>query len=72
MTEDRSDASSPERAGVALLDLKPSQCRFILRDGRPPVRFCGEPTVSGKSWCVEHRRIVFEPASLRRQPAERT
>ena len=71
MTEERSDGSSPERAGVSLLELKPGQCRFILRGGQPPVRFCGAPTASDESWCVEHRRIVYEPASLRRRPAER-
>ena len=68
MTEERSDASSPERAGVSLLDLTPGQCRFILREGRPPVRFCREPTASGGSWCAEHRRIVyrFSTASISR------
>ena len=60
MIKDGSDAlAHKQKAGVLLLDLKPGQCRFILRDGKPPVRYCGAPTISGGSWCAEHRRIVY-------------
>jgi hypothetical protein len=49
--------------GVLLTDLKARQCRFVLRDGRSPARFCGEPTLGAGSWCLEHRRIVFVASS---------
>jgi hypothetical protein len=52
-----------DEKGVLLGDLKARQCRFVLRDGRSPPRFCGEPTLGAGSWCLEHRRIVFVASS---------
>ena len=67
MDEADPDEGEPKRAGVALLDLRVGQCRFIVDEQASPVRFCGEPAAPGASWCVAHRRVVDVPASVRAQ-----
>ena len=59
MDEADPDKGEPKRAGVALLDLRVGQCRFIVDERVHPVRFCGEPTVRSGSWCAVHRRVVY-------------
>jgi hypothetical protein len=69
MREDRPDASAPKREGIPLDKLKPRQCRFIVDEHALPVRFCGEPTVRGGSWCEEHRQLVYVSSSPRSRTA---
>ena len=64
------DGNEPKRHGVALLDLRVGQCRFIVDERVHPVRFCGEPTVRSGSWCAVHRRVVYEPSSKRKSPQQ--
>ena len=70
MDEADPDKGEPKRAGVALLDLRVGQCRFIVDERVHPVRFCGEPTVRSGSWCAVHRRVVYEPSSKRKPPQQ--
>ena len=70
MDQSDPDEGEPKRPGVALLDLRVGQCRFIVDERVHPVRFCGEPTVRSGSWCAEHRRVVYEPSSKRKPPQQ--
>ncbi len=69
MREARPEASAPKRSGVPFDKLKPWQCRFIVDEHASPVRFCGEPTVRGGSWCEEHRQLVYVSPSARSRMA---
>lgn len=44
------------------------RCQFAINDCRP-WRFCDAPSVTGYSWCAEHKAIVFRPMSEAREYA---
>jgi hypothetical protein len=70
MDEAEPDEGEPKRPGVSLLDLRLGQCGFNVDERVHPVRFCGEPTVGGGSWCALHRRVVYEPSAKRKPPQQ--
>lgn len=49
--------------GLPLLQRGAFQCAWILtgvtHEGLPVC--CGEPVVGLRSWCADHRRVVYEP-----------
>lgn len=47
--------------GLTFDELGPDDCRFMAGDPLNDGLFCGNPVVTGKSWCVGHCRIVFLP-----------
>lgn len=50
----------PDFLGIRLLDLERGQCRFPRGEGIN-ITFCGQPVVSGESWCRFCYRIVYAP-----------
>lgn len=60
---------APPRDGQLLLDeLRYDSCRFIERDVMDPNhRYCGQTTISDKSWCPHHATIVYQPREERRR-----
>lgn len=58
---------TPPGERIALLELEPHHCRFILSDGGPyDKRYCGQKVVTGASYCGFHYAVCWQPA-LRRQ-----
>ncbi len=53
---------------IGLLDLKEWHCRWPIGDVfDEDFHFCGERKMSGVSFCKEHARIVFQPATRRKR-----
>lgn len=57
----------PEPAGLdlALMDLKPGQCRWAHGDG--PFLFCGAAANDGKAYCAHHHARAYQPAESQRR-----
>ena len=46
-----------------------NQCKWPIGDpARDDFHFCGQPTLSGKSYCAYHARLAFQPPQ-RREPS---
>lgn len=67
----RTSEAQRERHGsldaLALVNMAPivgvrhRTCQWIVQTGRPPL-FCAAPVAApGRSWCVDHYRIVIAP-----------
>jgi GcrA cell cycle regulator len=55
-------------AGVDLLDLKESMCRWPVGDPQDDgFHFCGQRRADGLPYCEQHARIAFQPVQRRRQ-----
>ena len=51
---------SKKHKGVALVDLKPTSCRWPEGDPKDPnFHFCGEPVEPGKIYCPAHCAIAY-------------
>jgi hypothetical protein len=45
---------------AAVAGASPRTCRWIDGDVREPDwRYCGQPTVAGRSWCAEHNARAY-------------
>lgn len=52
---------------VALVDLKPNQCRWADGDPRDDdFGFCGEKCLPGLPYCAEHAKIAYQAATRNR------
>lgn len=51
---------------IALADLKDEMCRFPFGDDPVTVTYCGHPSLTGRSWCPKHFRVVTVPTPPRR------
>jgi hypothetical protein len=49
----------PNMDSIALMDLKPTQCRFPLAGGL----YCGHGTEAGRSYCPEHHKLCYVAGS---------
>jgi len=48
------------RGGKTFIELGSRDCRFISGDPRVgDHKFCGAPSVEGKSWCSHHYKVVY-------------
>jgi GcrA cell cycle regulator len=55
-------------AGVSLLDLKETMCRWPVGDPQDEgFHFCGARRVDGLPYCEKHARMAFQPVQRRRQ-----
>jgi len=55
------------KGGIALTDLKPSQCRWPQGDPREgEFGFCGSSCVTGMPYCEEHVAVAYQPATRNR------
>jgi GcrA cell cycle regulator len=55
-------------AGVDLLDLKETMCRWPVGDPQDDdFHFCGQRRADGLPYCEQHARIAFQPVQRRRQ-----
>ena len=53
--------------GVALVDLKPSMCRWPFGDPKEEnFSFCGEGIVAGFPYCAEHAKMAYQSSSRQR------
>lgn len=58
----------PSDGQLSLDELHYDSCRFIERDVMDPNhRYCGQTTISDKSWCPHHATIVYQPREERRR-----
>ena len=58
----------PALAGVDLLDLKESMCRWPVGDPQDDgFHFCGQRRHDGLPYCETHARVAFQPVQRRRQ-----
>jgi hypothetical protein len=46
------------RKPISIWMLAPGQCRWPI-EGRGAVLYCGEPVVTGCSYCATHRALAF-------------
>jgi len=52
---------------VSLLELTEKLCKWPVGDpDSDKFRFCGNPSESGVSYCIDHQAIAYQPASSRR------
>jgi GcrA cell cycle regulator len=59
---------APALAGVNLLDLKESMCRWPVGDPQDDgFHFCGQKHADGLPYCERHARVAFQPVQRRRQ-----
>lgn len=61
---DREPIEAPA-GGVALLDIGPDQCRWVIAPGRQALMCGAGVTAPGSAWCATHRAIVYVPAAKR-------
>jgi hypothetical protein len=66
----------PVTEGVSILHVRFGQCRWVLpRKHEGLAVFCGEPTLTGKSWCAHHNARMFQapppPAKSAKKPLRR-
>ncbi|MGF1544387.1 MAG: GcrA family cell cycle regulator [Parvularculaceae bacterium] len=60
--------SLAELGGAAVTSLNKRMCKWPIGDPTSDdFRFCGEPTLAGKSYCAYHAQLAFQPTQ-RRQP----
>jgi len=53
---------------IDLLDLRECMCRWPIGDPQDDsFHFCGQPKVSGISYCDHHAKVAFQPAARRRR-----
>lgn len=57
-----------ESRNLSLADLRDGDCRYPSGDDPATMTFCGNPSLSGRSWCAKHYRVVTVPTP-RRQSA---
>lgn len=56
-----------EGCGITIIELKIRDCRFPQGDPREEsFRYCGQPAAEGRSYCLGHARIAFQPVRERR------
>jgi hypothetical protein len=64
----------PVTDGVSILHVRFGQCRWVLpRKHEGLAVFCGEPTLTGKSWCAHHNARMFQaaPVVVKKRPLRR-
>jgi GcrA cell cycle regulator len=62
------DASSPDPAGLTIMELRESMCRWPLGDPTTPAfRYCGAGAVPGLPYCSHHAQIAYQPAANRKR-----
>lgn len=53
------------QVGISFWDIRSSQCRWIVQEirqaGSDIVRFCGQGTEPGESYCPEHSKVIYKP-----------
>jgi GcrA cell cycle regulator len=63
-----------DRSTVATI--KNNMCKWPVGDpAKDDFHFCGQPTLSGKSYCAYHAHLAFQPPQRRperREPRRRT
>ena len=53
--------------GIALIDLKPNECRWSYGDPREDdFGFCGEGALPGLPYCPEHAKVAYQAATRNR------
>jgi len=55
--------------GISFDDIKHNQCRAIISDDGEPCVFCGKKTVTGTSYCEEHKKKYFISVQRRKTMA---
>jgi GcrA cell cycle regulator len=66
--EEPEPEAAPTLAGVSLLDLKESMCRWPIGDPQDAdFHFCGARRADGLPYCERHARVAFQPVQRRRQ-----
>lgn len=59
-------AAALEMRGMAMLDLRPDDCRWIVGDPRADHSFCGIKAPFGRSYCDTHHALVYQRVPGRR------
>ena len=55
---------------ITLDTLKANMCSWTNGEpGKPDFRFCGEPAVDGKPYCLEHCKIAYVPSTKKKASA---
>lgn len=65
---------SADGAGMNVATIKNNMCKWPIGDpAKDDFQFCGQNTLSGKSYCAHHARIAFQPPQRRAErPTART
>lgn len=55
----------PDVDGINFMDLTATSCRAVVSGDNLPYKFCGKKTISGCSYCAEHKKRFHIPPSRR-------